>query len=81
MKSLLDKPSEASEITRVQELVYALRVNEVMTSAVVSVSPDITMREFMTTLQDKKISGTPVVNDGTLLGIICVQDLIKAVAE
>ncbi|MEN6446168.1 MAG: CBS domain-containing protein [Syntrophaceae bacterium] len=81
MNRLLNKASGESEITRVQELVYELRVHEVMTAKVISVSPDVTMREFMNTLRDKKVSGTPVVKDGVLIGIICLQDLIKAVAE
>lgn len=81
MNSLLNKASGESEITRVQELVYELRVHEVMTAKVISVSPDVTMREFMNTLKDKKVSGTPVVKESVLIGIICLQDLIKAVAE
>lgn len=81
MNRLLNKASGDSEITRVQELVYELRVHEVMTEKVISVSPDVTMRDFMNTLRDKKVSGTPVVKEGVLIGIICLQDLIKAVAE
>jgi len=58
---------------------YALK--EVMTSEVVTVSPDITMRELMRVLRIKKISGVPVVARGNLIGIISLEDLVKAVAD
>jgi len=73
--------NEVNELTRVQELVYEVRVKEVMTSEVVTVSPDITMRELMRVLRIKKISGVPVVARGNLIGIISLEDLIKAVAD
>jgi CBS domain-containing protein/anti-sigma regulatory factor (Ser/Thr protein kinase) len=73
--------NEVNELTRVQELVYEVRVKEVMTSEVVTVSPDTTMRELMRILRTKKISGVPVVDGGDLIGIISLEDLVKAVAD
>ncbi len=72
---------EVSELTRVQELVYEVRVNEVMTSEVVTVSPDTTMRELMRTLRVNRISGVPVVDGNDLIGIFSLEDLVKAVAD
>ncbi|MGD2103560.1 MAG: CBS domain-containing protein [Anaerolineae bacterium] len=69
------------EITKLQELAYELRVKEAMTSDVVTVSPEATMSEIREVLRTKRISGTPVVENGDLIGIISVEDLIKALAE
>jgi anti-sigma regulatory factor (Ser/Thr protein kinase) len=39
------------------------------------------MSEFRDVLRGNRISGTPVVEDGGMIGIISVEDLIKALAE
>ena len=74
---------ERDELTRVQELVYELRVQEVMTATPITVTPDTPLAELMEIMRTRRISGTPVVDpaDGRLLGIISIQDLIKALAN
>lgn len=68
------------EITKLQELTYELRVEHAMTRNVVSISPDATMAEFRETLRATRTSGTPVVENGEMIGIISIEDLIKALA-
>jgi CBS domain-containing protein len=51
-----------------------------MTSKVITVSPEATMAEFREALRANRISGTPVVDDGKILGIVTIEDLIKALA-
>ncbi|MGQ9467948.1 MAG: CBS domain-containing protein [Anaerolineae bacterium] len=68
------------EISRLQELVYELRVRDAMTTSVITVTPQTTIAEFREVLRANRISGTPVVKDGRLVGIISVEDLIKALA-
>jgi CBS domain-containing protein/anti-sigma regulatory factor (Ser/Thr protein kinase) len=68
------------EVTKLQELAYELKVQQAMTADVITVSPDATMVEFREVMRDNRISGTPVVEDGTMVGIISVEDLIKALA-
>lgn len=63
--------------TKVQELVYEMKVNEVMTKSVITVAPQTPMSELREVFRDKKISGTPVVQDGKLVGIISLEDFIK----
>ena len=67
-----------TEITRIQELVYELSISRVMTKGVISVSPDTTVLELKEILRLNKISGTPVLEDGRLVGIISIEDLIKS---
>ncbi|NLE45778.1 MAG: CBS domain-containing protein [Chloroflexi bacterium] len=69
-----------SDIGIVQQLVYQIRVAEVMTHDVITVTPQTPMAELARVLQEHQISGTPVVEAGNLVGIISVEDLIKALA-
>ena len=68
------------QITRLQELVYELKIAEVMTSRVRTVPPHTTMAELREILREHRISGAPVVESGELLGMISIEDLIKALA-
>lgn len=69
------------EITRVQELVYELKIGEVMSRDVVTVPPQTSMFEVREILREHRISGVPVVENGELVGILSIEDLIKALAE
>jgi len=67
-----------SEVSRLQELVYELRIEDVMKREVITVTPQTSMQEFKELLRLKCISGTPVVEGDRLVGIISLEDLIKA---
>jgi CBS domain-containing protein/anti-sigma regulatory factor (Ser/Thr protein kinase) len=71
-------PKSVLEVTKLQELVYELKIEEVMTQKVVTVSPDDTMREMKEVLRVNRISGAPVLREGELVGIITIEDVIKA---
>ena len=68
------------EVTRLQELVYELKIGEVMTSEIVTVAPQASMAELREILREHRISGAPVMENGELVGIISIEDLIKALA-
>ena len=65
-------------VTRSQELVYELKIGDIMTPDPITVQPDCTMRELKEILRIRRISGVPVVQDGALQGIISLEDLILA---
>jgi CBS domain-containing protein/anti-sigma regulatory factor (Ser/Thr protein kinase) len=69
------------EITRVQELIYELKIEQVMTKRIVTVTPDTSMAELREQLRINRISGTPVVENGRMVGIISLEDLIKSLSE
>ncbi|MHC4110754.1 MAG: CBS domain-containing protein [Planctomycetota bacterium] len=69
-----------SRISKVQELVYEIRVRDVMKDNVFTVSPQTHMSELQDILQEKRISGTPVVDQGKLVGIISIDDFIRWLA-
>jgi len=66
-----------SEITRVQELVYELKIDQVMTREVITIAPDSTMGDLKELLRVNRISGAPVVQGEELVGIISIEDLIR----
>jgi CBS domain-containing protein/anti-sigma regulatory factor (Ser/Thr protein kinase) len=71
----------AGLITRVEELAYELRIDEVMTADVTVVTPNIHMEEVLELLRERRISGAPVVANGELVGIISIEDLIRSLRE
>src|SRR5512143_519142 len=68
-------------LTKTQEMVYEVTVGEVMASKMVAVGPDQTMSEFRLLLRDNRISGTPVVENGKLVGMVSIEDLINALYD
>lgn len=59
-----------------------IQVKAVMTKKVIYVSPETTVDECMTQMTEKRIRHMPVLdNDGKILGIISIGDLVKFVAS
>ena len=65
------------EISKIQELIYELRVGEVLQKKAITVTPSTPMRELREVLRDNRISGTPVVENNRLVGMISMEDFIK----
>ncbi len=72
---------DAQNITRVEELSYELRVQEVMTKDVKALTPDLTMAAALDLFRTAKISGAPVVQNGKLVGVISLEDLIRCLTN
>jgi CBS domain-containing protein/anti-sigma regulatory factor (Ser/Thr protein kinase) len=70
-----------NKISKVQELVYEIRVGDVMKKNVITVGPQDRMSELGKILREKRISGTPVVDQGRLMGVISIDDFIRWLAE
>lgn len=68
-------------ITRAEALAYELRVKEVMTSNVTTVTPSDMMALLFDLFQEGNISGAPVVADGKLVGVASVKDLVDAMQQ
>ena len=60
------------------ELLYKLRVRDVMARNLVTIRRDATMRELKCLMQEKRVSGVPVVEDKRLFGIVSIEDLLQA---
>lgn len=66
------------DISIISELMYQLKVRDVMTRTLFTVTPDKTLRDVQNIMRVKKISGVPVVEGAHLLGIVSLDDIIRA---
>lgn len=66
---------------RVQELIYGLRISEVMTNKVFAVSRNCTMRDVQTIMKNNGVTGLPVVDNKRVVGIVTMNDLMNALEE
>jgi CBS domain-containing protein/anti-sigma regulatory factor (Ser/Thr protein kinase) len=81
MAQLGKEQGTLDRVTKTQEMVYEITVGEVMAPKMVFVGPDQTMSEFRLLLRDNRISGTPVVENGKLVGMVSIEDLINALYD
>ncbi len=65
----------------VLDLIYRLKVKDVMTKDMVVSVPTATMRELRTVMRDARISGVPISDGGRLVGIVSIEDIIAALDE
>lgn len=66
----------------VDTVVYDMfTVEQVMTKNLVSVTPDTTVKEVAEILSQREFHALPVVQNGTLEGIVTTTDLIKYLIE
>ena len=56
-------------------------VRDIMTADVVTVSPHQTVAQCMQIVTDHRIRHLPVVEEGDVIGVISIGDLVKAVIE
>ena len=72
---------DAKDITRVEELSYDLKIGEVMTEQLLKIGPDDRMSDLLELLRSAQISGAPVVVEDKLVGVISLEDLIRAMTD
>jgi CBS domain-containing protein len=56
-------------------------VSEIMTPSPITVEPSDTVASCMQLMTDKRIRHLPVVDDGDLVGVISIGDVVRAVIE
>jgi CBS domain-containing protein/anti-sigma regulatory factor (Ser/Thr protein kinase) len=76
-KRVVVSDQSAEEITRVEELSYELKIAEVMSRDVFTISPEMHMHDVIDNFRQQRISGAPVLSDDKLVGIISMEDLIR----
>ena len=69
------------QITRVQEIIYELKVDEGMTKDVIVANSTMYMSDLGNIFLSKSISGVPVVDNGDVIGFVSIWDYIKWLAK
>jgi CBS domain-containing protein/anti-sigma regulatory factor (Ser/Thr protein kinase) len=70
--STVDSPSV------VLELIYQLKIKDVMHTAVVTGKKTDSMRHIQALMRENYITGVPITEDGRLVGIVSIDDLVVA---
>ena len=52
-------------------------VSDIMTTDVETCEPDVLLDDLMKTMTDRRIRHVPVVEDGALVGIVSIGDIVK----
>lgn len=73
--------ARTKEVTRVQELIYEMKVGQVMVTDIITVEPDSRMSDLRNLLKKKRISGVPVIDKEHLVGLISIEDFIKCLSD
>lgn len=71
-------PATSLSVWEIHDLLYRLRVDQVMTREVITVSEDTPLEEAARIMADKRIGGLPVTSGDKLTGIITETDIFKA---
>jgi acetoin utilization protein AcuB len=74
-------PATSLSIYEMHDLLSRLRVSELMTTDLITVTPDIPLEEAARIMADNKIGGLPVMENGNLVGIITETDVFKVFLE
>ena len=53
-------------------------VDKIMTAKIVHITPDKSVEEGLTLMTEKRFRHLPVLEDGKLIGIVSIGDLVKA---
>jgi acetoin utilization protein AcuB len=74
-------PATSLSIYEMHYLLSRLKVTELMTREVITVTPDTPLEEAARVMVDNGIGGLPVMEDGKLVGIITETDIFKVFLE
>jgi CBS domain-containing protein len=73
--STVDSPSV------VLELIYQLKIKDVMNTSVITARKTDTMQHIKALMRENYITGLPVAEEKSLLGIVSIEDIIMALDE
>jgi CBS domain-containing protein len=71
----------ARKVGLVEAKPSSIRIRDVMTVQLVTVEPGDTVNECMALMTEKRIRHLPVLEDGQLVGIISIGDVVKDIIE
>lgn len=79
LKGIISEQDFTRKIVLYEREAEHLRVQDAMTSAVVCCDPAQSIEEGMALMTDRRIRHLPVVDNGELVGLVSIGDLVKEV--
>ena len=64
--------------TVILELIYRLKIKDVMTTALITAKRTDTLRHIQRLMKENYITGVPIAEDQRLLGIVSIDDIVTA---
>ncbi|HUU06922.1 MAG TPA: CBS domain-containing protein [Thermoplasmata archaeon] len=55
-----------------------VKIRDIMTSPVITIDPEATVKDAAALLAEKNVSGAPVVDDGKIVGIFSEADVLRS---
>ncbi|MGL1891342.1 MAG: CBS domain-containing protein [Spirochaetaceae bacterium] len=62
----------------IQEIIYQLKIKDVMSTDLITLRKSGTMRNVQLTMAKNKLSSIPITNSMRILGLVSIEDIIKA---
>jgi CBS domain-containing protein len=81
MKHTQTEPARTSELHASRNGRPALAVRDIMSTNVVVLDPEVTLREAVELLAGRHISGAPVVSGGKVVGVLSANDVLTFEAD
>jgi CBS domain-containing protein/anti-sigma regulatory factor (Ser/Thr protein kinase) len=72
---------DARKISVAQVLVYELRVRDAMSAPPITAGPLDTLRTIQLMMKTRRFSGVPITQGETLVGIVTIEDIIRALDQ
>lgn len=57
---------------------YSTNVKKIMSEEIISIGPNVTVREAAKIMLDKDVRRIPVVSEGRCMGVVTMKDIVKA---
>lgn len=60
------------------EVIYGLKVKDVMTTNLITAPRDYTLRKIQQLMKNHRVTGVPIVEEGHIFGMVSVEDIMNA---
>ena len=81
LAGLISERDYARKIVLKEKLSRETKVNEIMTTDVLTVTPAVDLDECMELITEKRLRHLPVVENDRVLGIISIGDIVKGILD
>lgn len=79
LAGILSERDYARKVILLGKSSHDIAVREIMTGKVLTVQPTRTVEECMALMTGKRVRHLPVIEDGRLIGVLSIGDLVKEV--